>query len=108
MNTNFCIELSDDAAQDVSGGFYFGQSSNTFVTANISETFTINKSFLAQTAVVGNLAGAEATATSIGLNTATQAISSTTVVQGSGSSANATSISASNGSFALFGAIILL
>ena len=106
MNTNFCIELSDDAAQDVSGGFYFGPSSTTVVTANISQIFSINKSFLAQTAVVGNLAGAEATATSIGLNTATQAISSTTVVQGSGSSANATSISASNGSFFLFGVLV--
>ena len=106
MNTNFCIELSYDAAQDVSGGFYFGPSSTTVVTANISQIFSINKSFLAQTAVVGNLAGAEATATSIGLNTATQAISSTTVVQGSGSSANATSISASNGSFFLFGVLV--
>ena len=106
MNTNFCIELSDDAAQDVSGGYYFGASSTTNVTANISENFTINKTFLSRTAVVGNLAGAEAAATSIGLNTATQAISSTTVVQGFGSSANATSISASNGSFFLFGVLV--
>ena len=108
MNTNFCIELSYDAAQDVSGGFYFGPSSTTVVTANISQIFSINKSFLAQTAVVGNLAGAEATATSIGLNTATQAISSTAVVQGGffqrgGSASNATSLSATNGSFFFFG-----
>ena len=108
MNTNFCIELSDDAAQDVSGGFYFGPSSNTFVTANISENFAISKFFRSDTRVVGNLAGAEATATSLGFNTATQAISSTAVVQGSGSTVNATSISASNGSFAIFGTIIVL
>lgn len=108
MNTNFCVELSDDAAQDVSGGYYFGASSNTLVTANITENLTINKNFTSRTIVVGNLAGAEAAATALGNNTATQAISSTAVVQGGffqrgGSASNATSVSATNGSFFLFG-----
>lgn len=102
MNTNFCIELSDDAAQDISGGYYFGPSSLTFVNANITENLTINKFFRSVTDVRGNFAGGEATATAIGANTATQAISNTAVVQPSffqqgGSASNATSLSATNG-----------
>ncbi|WP_373542177.1 hypothetical protein [Chamaesiphon sp.] len=99
MNTNFCIELSDDAAQDISGGYYFGPSSTTNVNANISENLFINKYFQSITRVFGNLAGGEATATAIGANTATQAISNTQVVQGFGSTSNATSLSATNGGF---------
>ena len=108
MNTNFCAELSDDAAENVSGGYYFGSSSTTFVNANITENLTINKLFQSRTNVFGNLAGAEAAATAFGSNTATQAISSTGVVQGGffqqgASASNATSLSATNGSFFFFG-----
>ncbi len=99
MNTNFWIELSDDAAQDISGGYYFGPSSTTFVSANITENLNINKFFRSVTNVFGNFAGGEATATAIGANTATQAISNTAVVQQLGSTSNATSLSATNGFF---------
>ena len=110
MNTNFCIELSDDAAQDVSGGFYFGQSSFTNVNATIRELFVITKDVLSVTRVFGNLAASEAAASAIGNNTATQTISSSAVVQGSifsrgQSYSDATSISATNGaSFSFVGA----
>lgn len=99
MNSNFGIELSDDSAQNVSGGYYFGSSSTTTVTANITENLNINKYFQSKTNIYGNFAGAEAGATASGPNTATQAISSTNVVQGYGSASNATSISGTNGSY---------
>jgi hypothetical protein len=97
MNTNFCIELSDDSAQNVSGGYYFGASSYTNVYANIYENLSINKNFNSRTNIFGNFAGGEAAATAVGPNTSTQAISSTNVVQGYGSASNATSISGTNG-----------
>lgn len=109
MNTNFCVELSDDAAQDVSGGFYFGQSSTTNVNANIRELFVITQDVFSVTRVVGNLAASEAAASAIGNNTATQTVSSSAVVQGSPFSrgqsySDATSISATNGAnFSFFG-----
>ncbi|WP_295622080.1 hypothetical protein [Chamaesiphon sp. GL140_3_metabinner_50] len=97
MNTNFGIELSDESAQSVSGGYYFGSSSNTNVNANIYENLNIKKYFESKTNVYGNFAGAEAEATASGPNTATQGISYTNVVKGYGSTSNATSLSATNG-----------
>jgi hypothetical protein len=99
MNPNFGIEVTDDSAENVSGGYYFGASSTTLVKANITENLTIDKKFTSKTMIRGNFAGAEAGATAFGANTATQAISSTTVVQGYGSTSNATSISGTNGNY---------
>jgi hypothetical protein len=99
MNSNFGIELSDDSAQNVSGGYYFGSSSNTYVNANIYENLNIKKYFESKTNVYGNLAGAEAEATASGPNTATQGITYTNVRQGYGSTSVATSLSATNGSY---------
>ena len=90
-------ELTTQELDLVAGGYAFGPSSYTNVTANISENLNINKYFVGTTYVKGNFAGAEADAGALGLNTSTQAISSTTVVQGVGSSSSATSISATSG-----------
>jgi hypothetical protein len=102
MNPNFGIEVTDDSAENVSGGYYFGSSSTTIVKANITENLDINKKFKSITFIRGNFAGAEAGATAVGANTATQAISSTTVIQGYGSTSNATSISGTNGNYHFF------
>ena len=100
-------ELSSHELDLVAGGYYFGPSSTTCVTANISEKLNICKSLVSVTCVVGNLAGAEAGADALGSGTSTQAISytcTTAPVAGSWfnpgcpgtSSSVATSISASN------------
>ncbi|MBF2047344.1 hypothetical protein HJG54_19425 [Leptolyngbya sp. NK1-12] len=88
------LQSADD---NIEGGYYFGPSSKTLVTAKITEVLDIKKNFVGKTLVIGNFAGAEATANAMGKDTSTQAISSTTVVQGKGSSSNATSVSATNG-----------
>jgi hypothetical protein len=95
MNFNTCIELSDDSAQNVSGGYYFGKSSTT----NVTENLNIKKYFESKTNIYGNFAGAEADATAYGPNTSTQAISYTTVTKGVSSASNATSVSGTNGSY---------
>ena len=97
MNTNFCIELSDDAAQNVSGGYYFGDPSTT----NITENLNINKTLTSRVFVYGHFAGAEADAVAFGYGSATQAISSTATGPVS-SESKATSISASTPLFFYF------
>ncbi len=92
MNTNFCIELSDDSAQNVSGGYYFGDPSNT----TIRETLTIVKNLTSTVKVTGNFAGAEADAAAFGKGTSTQSITATYTDPGK-SVSTATSISASAG-----------
>jgi hypothetical protein len=92
MNTNFCIELSDESAQNVSGGYYFGESSNTVIKENLD----IKKNFYSNVYVKGQFAGAEADAVAGGANSATQAITATyTGIYGSQS--KATSVSATSG-----------
>lgn len=92
MNTNFCIELSDESAQNISGGYYFGESSNT----NITENLYINKNFYSKVDIKGQFAGAEGDAIAQGPNSAAQAITATyTGVLGS--QAKSTSVSATNG-----------
>jgi hypothetical protein len=95
MNFNTCIELSDDSAQNVSGGYYFGPNSSTTVTENL----TIKKYFESKTNIYGNFAGAEADAYASGPNTSTQAVSYTNVIKGVSSASNATSVSGTNGSY---------
>jgi hypothetical protein len=80
----------------VEGGYFFGPSSKTVVNATIKEDLDINKNFFGKTIVIGNFAGAEATALSSGWNTSTQAISYTNVVQGKASASYATSVSAAS------------
>jgi hypothetical protein len=91
MNTNFCIELSDDSAQNVSGGYYFGDPVNT----NIRENLYITKFLASDVRVYGHFAGAEAGAQAYGYGSSTQAISDT-YTSYFGSASNATSVSASN------------
>ncbi|MEG4216374.1 hypothetical protein QUA27_13355 [Microcoleus sp. Pol14C6] len=93
------LNYLESAEANVEGGYYFGESSTTYVNANISEYLTINKVFNSKTNIKGNFAGAEASAGALGANSATQAISSTNTVQGVGSQSNATSLSGSNGYF---------
>jgi hypothetical protein len=92
MNTNFGIELSDESAQNVGGGYYFGESSNT----NVYENLSINKKLYSDTYIKGNFAGAEAKAIAGGPNSATQAVSFT-YTGAYGSESNATSVSGTSG-----------
>ncbi|MEG5017557.1 MULTISPECIES: hypothetical protein [unclassified Microcoleus] len=93
------LNYLESAEANVEGGYFFGDSSVTYVKANISEYLTINKVFNSITNVKGNFAGAEAAADAVGANSSTQAITKTTTVQGLGSSSNATSTSGSAGSY---------
>ncbi|MDQ2099490.1 MAG: hypothetical protein QQW96_17810 [Tychonema bourrellyi B0820] len=91
------LNYLESAEANVEGGYYFGPSSSTNVYADIRENLTINKVFNSVTKTQGTFAGAEATASALGANSATQAISNTVTIQGVGSTSNATSISGSNG-----------
>jgi hypothetical protein len=93
MNTTFWTELSDDSAQNVSGGYFFGGNVNT----TIKETLDIKKTLVSKVTVIGKFAGAEASAEAYGANTSTQAISNT-YTGALGSASDATSISATGGS----------
>lgn len=70
MTNNLWIELSDDSAQNVSGGYYFGDSSYT----KIREELDINKNFKSKVEIKGGFAGAEADATYEGPQGAAQAV----------------------------------
>jgi hypothetical protein len=85
------------AEANVEGGYFFGPSSKTRVDAVIKEKLDIKKDFFGKTVVIGNFAGAEATAVAEGPNTSTQAISATAVEQGKSSASQATSVSATSG-----------
>ena len=89
MNPNFCIELSDDSAQNVSGGYNFGDSSYT----SIYEKLDISKNLYSNTNVYGHFAGAEAEALAKGYGTSTQALSKT-YTDPLTSASSATSVSA--------------
>jgi hypothetical protein len=91
------LNYMEMAEANVEGGYYFGPSSKTFVFAKIREDLKINKAFTSKVDVKGNFAGAQANADAMGKNTATQAISATTTIEGVGSSSVATSLSASEG-----------
>ncbi|MBW4421291.1 MAG: hypothetical protein KME13_19020 [Myxacorys californica WJT36-NPBG1] len=80
---------------DVLGGYNFGGNHSS----NIYENLYINKYLKSKVDVYGNFAGAEADAVAEGYNTSTQAISSTYTKQGVASASNATSVSASAGSY---------
>jgi hypothetical protein len=61
MNSNFGVELADDLAQNIVGGYNFGESSIT----NIKENLKIDKVILSQAFVLGKFAGAEGDATAL-------------------------------------------
>jgi hypothetical protein len=87
---------------NVEGGYFFGPSSQTRVDAQIKEVLDIKKNFVGKTLVVGNFAGAEASAFATGKDTSTQAISLTDVDQGKSSTSYATSVSATNGYYSRY------
>jgi hypothetical protein len=93
MNTNFCIELSDDSAQNISGGYYFGDPVNTSITENLR----ITKYLTSCVDVKGHFAGSEAEAFADGPGSSTQSIT-LTATDPTGSVSKATSVSASSGS----------
>lgn len=87
------LNYLETAEQTVVGGYYFGENVNT----TIKEKLDIRKYLESKVYVKGNFAGSEANADAVGYNTSTQAISSTAVIQGVGSSSKATSVSATSG-----------
>lgn len=89
MNTNFCIELSDDAAQNISGG----------LSVSFNERFQIYKSIVSKTDIYGNVATGVATATATGSDTVTQTITLTNAAQGYSSSSTSGSVSATSGAY---------
>lgn len=95
MSTNLFVELSDDLAQNVGGGYYFGDPVNT----NIRENLEIFKYLQSDVFVRGQFAGAEAGAVADGPDSATQAITNTITDYRFGSASQATSTSATNGFF---------
>jgi hypothetical protein len=82
-------ELSTQELDLVAGGLDFGENQNTY----ISEHLSIDKTFVSATFVYGNASTAEANATALGYNSATQTFTSSTSVKGVGSSSSSTSIS---------------
>lgn len=87
------LNYLESAEATVVGGYYFGPSS---LTVNL-QYLGIGVGLTSVTKISGNFAGAEADATAMGSNTFTEAITSTTVVQGVGSISNATSAAGTNG-----------
>lgn len=90
MTNNLWIELSDDSAQNVSGGF-----NSAFGNVFFSEFFDVNKELDSDVRVRGYLATAESDAQAFG-NGAVAQIFTNTFTTSSGAFAQGTSISASN------------
>lgn len=80
---------------NVLGGYYFGESSNTY----INEYLNLYKNLNSQVYIKGNFAGAEANSVAKGYNTSTQAISNTVTEEGKLSASNATSTAGSAGAY---------
>lgn len=90
MNSNLFIELSDDSAQNVSGGLYLGTSTNS------SAIFNLNKQFYSTISIGrGNSADASASASAVGTRTLAEANTGSTTIQGYSSSAGSTSVAVS-------------
>lgn len=90
MNPNFFVELSDDSAQNVSGGLVIG------TTTTGGATFTLKKTYHSYIQLSpGNAADAGASATAFGTRTVAEANTSTYSQQGYGSSAGSASVSVS-------------
>jgi hypothetical protein len=90
MNPNFFVELSDDSAQNVSGGVLIT------TTTTGSATFSLDKSFKSVIKLApGNAADAGAAATAYGTRTVAEANTTTTSILGVGSAAGSTSVSVS-------------
>ncbi len=90
MNSNFFVELSDDSAQNVSGGI--------LITTNTTggATFNLNKTFYSTISIgQGNSADAGAGATAYGTRTVAEANTYTISQQGVGSTAGSASVSVS-------------
>jgi hypothetical protein len=92
MNTNFCIELSDDSAQNISGGFDFG--SNSFTTAQFG--FLSGSLITSRTRIDGNTAIGESDNVALGRYTYTNGVVINQAVEGIGSSTKVTGVAAVN------------
>jgi hypothetical protein len=90
MTNNLWIELSDDSAQNVSGGF-----NNAFGQVFFVERFDVNKNLNSDTRVRGYLATAESDAQAFGFGAVAQIFTNTYTTPGYALS-QGTSISASN------------
>ena len=92
MTNNLWIELSDNSAQNVSGGFDFGPSSFTSVKFNsFIASLTVS-----QTRIDGNTAMGESDNVALGRATYTNGVVINKAVQGEGSSTIVTGIAAVN------------
>jgi hypothetical protein len=89
MTTNFWIEISDDSAQNVSGGF-----NSAFGNVYFNENFYVNKSLYSYANPTGYLATAESDAKAYGYGAAAQIFTNTYTTPGY-AFAQGTSISAS-------------
>ena len=89
MNTSFWIELSDDAAQNVSGGWSRGGT-----TVYFKEQFYVEKYIKSNLNISGNVAVAAATSNAVGYNTVTQTYTGSSVYQGYSSSSTSGSVAA--------------
>ena len=90
MTNNLWIELSDDSAQNISGGFDFGTSSLTTVKFG----FLSGSLIVAETAIKGNTAIGESDNKAIGHNTFTNGVVINTAIQDVGSSTKVTGVAA--------------
>jgi hypothetical protein len=92
MTNNLWIELSDDSAQNISGGFDFGPSS--FTTVQFGSL--IGSLVLAGTRIDGNTAMGESDNQALGRATYTNGVVINQAVQGIGSSTKVTGVAAVN------------
>ncbi len=92
MTNNLWLELSDDSAQNISGGFDFGPSSLTGVTLG----FLVGSLIGSSTRIDGNTAVGESDNRAIGRATYTNGVVINTAVQGLGSETKVTGIAAVN------------
>lgn len=83
MNSTVCIEVSDDSAQNVSGGYSF--------TRNSIITLKVKKTFDSTVKAVGQAADADAFASAYGTNSLAEVFTSAVTTR-NGSEAMSTSI----------------
>jgi hypothetical protein len=94
MTNNLWIELSDDSAQNISGGFDFGDSSLTLVKFG----FLSGSAIISINDIKGNTAIGESDNSAFGTNTFTNGVVINKVVQGFGSSTKVTGVAAAGAS----------
>jgi hypothetical protein len=92
MTNNLWIELSDDSAQNISGGFDFGDSSLTLVEFSLLSGSLIGS----RTLIDGNTAIGESDNEARGFGTFTNGVVINRAVQGLGSLTKVTGVAAVN------------